>query len=134
MSKITKQAWIQQAIKLATENEQKHHGLPFGAIIVKDGKVIGSGVNEVLATNDPTKHAEIQAVREACRTMNTLNLEGCEIYASTEPCPMCLSTIYNTRITTVYYANPTNASQDYVYHQLSLPRDERDIPMIHLKV
>lgn len=130
---MTKQEWMKKAIELASENERNHHGPPFGAIVVKDGEVIGTGVNEVLATNDPTNHAEIQAVREACKTLNTTNLEGCEIYASTEPCPMCLSAIYLTRINTVYFSNPSNPSQDYVYNQLSLSHDKRDIQMVQLK-
>lgn len=130
---MTKQEWMKQAIELASENERNHHGSPFGAIVVKDGEVIGRGVNEVLATNDPTNHAEIQAVREACKTLNTTNLDGCEIYASTEPCPMCLSAIYLTKINTVYFSNPSNPSQDYVYNQLSLSHDKRDIQMVQLK-
>ncbi|WP_025784621.1 nucleoside deaminase [Sporosarcina sp. D27] len=130
---MTKHEWMQQAIKLASENERKHHGPPFGAIVVKDGKMIGRGVNDVLATNDPITHAEIQSVREACKTLNTTNLEGCEIYTSTEPCPMCLSAIYYTGINTVYFSDPSNSSQDYVYNQLSLSHEERDIQMIQLK-
>lgn len=130
---MTKQEWMNEAIKLANENEQKHQGAPFGAVVVKDGKIIGTGVNEVAATNDPTTHAEIQAVRKACQTLKTTNLEGCEIYASTEPCPMCLSTIYYTQINTVYFSNPSNPNQDYVYNQLSLSHDERDIQMVQIK-
>lgn len=130
---MTKQEWMKEAIKLANENKQKNQGAPFGAVVVKDGKIIGTGVNKVLATNDPTNHAEIQAVREACQTLNTTNLEGCEIYASTEPCPMCLSAIYFTKINTVFFSNPSNPSQDYVYNQLSLSHEERDIQMVQLK-
>ncbi|GAA0339377.1 nucleoside deaminase [Oceanobacillus oncorhynchi subsp. oncorhynchi] len=130
---MSKREWMKQAVTLANENEQKHQGAPFGAVVVKDGKVVGAGVNEVTATNDPTTHAEIQAVRKACQTLNTTNLKGCEIYASTEPCPMCLSTIYYTQIDTVYFSNPSNPDQDYIYNQLSLSHDERDIHMIHLK-
>lgn len=130
---MTKQEWMKEAIKLANKNKQKNQGAPFGAVVVKDGKIIGTGVNKVLATNDPTNHAEIQAVREACQTLNTTNLEGCEIYASTEPCPMCLSAIYFTKINSVYFSNPSNPSQDYVYNQLSLSHEERDIQMVQLK-
>lgn len=130
---MAKQEWMRKAKKLANENEKKHQGAPFGAVVVKDGIIIGTGVNEVLTTNDPTTHAEIQAVREACQTLKTINLEGCEIYASTEPCPMCLSAIYYSQIKTVYFSNPSNPSQDYVYNQLSLSHDKRDIQMVQLK-
>lgn len=84
--------FMKKAIQLADENERHNHGAPFGAIVVKEGKIVGTGVNEVLATNDPTTHAEIQAIRQACQKLNTTNLSNCEIYASTETCPMCLST------------------------------------------
>lgn len=130
---MPKLEWMKKAIELANENKEKYQGAPFGAVVVKGGKVIGTGVNEVLSTNDPTTHAEIQAVREACQTLNTINLEGCKIYASTEPCPMCLSAIYYTKIDIVYFSNPSNPSQDYVYNQLSLPYDERDIQMVRTK-
>lgn len=127
---MTKQKWMKHAIKLAHENERMHQGAPFGAIVVKDDEIIGTGVNEVSATNDPTTHAEIQAIREACKTLNTIDLAGCELYASTEPCPMCLSAIYYTQIKTVYFSNPSNPTQDYVYNQLSLSRDKREVQLI----
>ncbi|GGP10812.1 nucleoside deaminase [Oceanobacillus neutriphilus] len=130
---MIKKEWMKKAIILANENEQKHQGAPFGAVVVKSGKVIGTGVNQVSVINDPTAHAEIQAIREACQTLNTTNLKDCEIYTSTEPCPMCLSAIYYTQIDTVYFSNLSNPSQDYVYNQLSLPHDERDIHMVRLK-
>lgn len=131
---MSTQKWMKKAIELAIENEQKHNGAPFGAVVVKDGKIIGTGVNEVSGTNDPTTHAEIQAVRAACQTLNTTNLEGCEIYASTEPCPMCLSAIYYTKINTVYFSNPSNPAQDYVYNQLSLSHEKRAIRMVQLEL
>lgn len=130
---MAKIEWMKKAIELAKENKEKHQSAPFGAVVVKDGKIIGTGVNEVSATNDPTTHAEIQAVRKACQTLNTTNLEGCEIYASTEPCPMCLSAIYYTKIDTVYFSNPSNLGQDYVYNQLSLPHDERDVHIVRIE-
>lgn len=131
---MSKQVWMKQAIMLAKENEQEHKGAPFGAVVVKDGEVIGRGVNEVSATNDPTTHAEIQAVRQACQRLNTTNLEGCEMFASTEPCSMCLSAIYFTGMSAVYFFDPSNPSQDYVYNQLSLSREERVIPMVQVHV
>ena len=86
-------SFMQQAIELAYENTRKNQGKPFGAVIVKDGVVIGTGVNDVLATHDVTAHAEMQAIREACKTLDSASLEGCEVYASGQPCPMCLAAI-----------------------------------------
>lgn len=126
--------FMKQALELAKENERTKHGAPFGAIVVKNGQIIGSGVNEVAITNDLTNHAEIQAIRQACHALKTTNLEGCEMYASTEPCPMCLSAIYYSKISTVYYFNASNPSQDYIYHELSLPHQERTIQMVHLAI
>lgn len=131
---MLKQEFMKKAIDLANDNKQHNNGAPFGAVVVKDGKILGTGVNEVLATNDPTTHAEIQAIREACQQLNTTNLSDCEIYASTEPCPMCLSAIYYTQIKTVYFSNASNASQDYVYNQLSLPHKDRALQMVQLEL
>lgn len=125
--------FMRKALDLANENALSGHGAPFGALVVKNGQIIGSGVNEVAKTNDLTNHAEIQAIRQACHTLQTTNLEGCEMYASTEPCPMCLSAIYYAKLTTVYYFHASNTSQDYVYHQLSLPHIGRDIQMVQLE-
>lgn len=131
---MLKQEFMKKAIDLANDNKLHNNGAPFGAVVVKDGKILGTGVNEVLATNDPTTHAEIQAIREACQQLNTTNLSDCEIYASTEPCPMCLSAIYYTQIKTVYFSNASNASQDYVYNQLSLPHKDRALQMVQLEL
>lgn len=131
---MIQQDFMRKAIDLATENERSANGAPFGAVVVKEGQIIGTGVNEVWATNVPTAHAEIQAILEACRNLNTTNLSDCEIYASTEPCPMCLSAVYYTQIKTVYFSNASNFSQDYVYNQLSLPHEERAIKMVQLKL
>ncbi|WP_155590255.1 nucleoside deaminase [Lysinibacillus cavernae] len=130
---MNQQNFMKKALDLAQKNKRTKHGAPFGAIVVKDGQVIGSGVNEVAVTNDLTNHAEIQAIRQASHALKTTNLEGCEIYASTEPCSMCLSAIYFSKIKTVYYLNASNPSQDYVYHQLALPHKERAIQMVHLE-
>lgn len=129
---MKQQDFMKKAIELAAENALHNHGAPFGAVVVKEGEIVGSGVNEVSATHDPTTHAEIQAIREACKNLNTTDLSDCEIYASTEPCPMCLSAIYYTKIKTVYFSNASNPSQDYVYNQLSLPREKRAIRMVQL--
>jgi len=125
--------FMRKALDLANENAISQHGAPFGALVVKNGQIIGSGVNEVAITNDLTNHAEIQAIRQACHTLQTTSLEGCEMYASTEPCSMCLSAIYYSKISTVYYFHASNPSQDYVYHQLSLPHQDRAIQMVQLE-
>lgn len=93
-----------KAIKLAKTNVANHCGGPFGAVVVKDGKIIGTGTNSVTSDNDPTAHAEIKAIRNACEKIESFKLDGCEIYASCEPCPMCLSAIYWARIEKIYYA------------------------------
>lgn len=129
---LLKEKWLQEAIKLAQDNETSKNGSPFGAVVVKDGVIVGRGVNQVKRTHDPSQHAELQAVIHACQSLQTTDLTGCEIYASTEPCPMCLSAIYFTKIDAVYFAEISTESQDYVYHQLSLPRQERDIHMEQL--
>lgn len=120
--------WLREATQLAIQNPREI-GASFGAVIVKDGQIIGKGVNEVRSTNDPTKHAEIEAVRVACQYLGTTDLSGCELYASTHPCAMCLSAIYLASIDTVYYVNPSNDHQDFVYEQLSLPHEEKTIVM-----
>ena len=88
------QEFMRQAIRLSTEKMRAGQGGPFGAVVVRDGRVVGKGWNEVTSANDPTAHAEIMAIRDACRNLKTFHLEDCEIYASCEPCPMCLSAIY----------------------------------------
>src|SRR4051794_20460158 len=93
-----------EAIRLSESNVTGHHGGPFGAMVVKDGRIIGRGVNEVTATNDPTAHAEVMAIREACRVLGTFQLAGCELYVSCEPCPMCLAASYWARIDRLYFA------------------------------
>lgn len=97
--------YMKMADKLAKQNIITNDGGPFGAVIVKDGKVVGSGNNHVIANNDPTAHAEIMAIRNACQTLNTFDLSGCELYTSCYPCPMCLSAIIWANIKTVYYGN-----------------------------
>ncbi|AZV42627.1 nucleoside deaminase [Peribacillus asahii] len=130
--------FMQQAIELAYENTKKKKGKPFGALIVKDGKIIAKGVNDVLETHDPTAHAELQAIREACRILGTSNLSDCELYASGEPCPMCLSAIYWANLKHVYYAYTAEEEEEaglgtkYVYDQIALPKEERDIKLKNL--
>lgn len=123
-----------EAIRLADENIQAQGG-PFGAVIVKEGKVIARGVNRVTATNDPTAHAEVQAIREACRVLGDFKLEGCELYSSCEPCPMCLSAIYWARIEKVFFAGTReDAAQagfddDFLYQELQKSIETRRLPM-----
>ena len=97
--------FMDEAISESAKNLETGHGGPFGAVVVKDGVIVGRGHNEVLKNNDPTCHGEIQAIRDACRSLGTYDLSGCELYTSAEPCPMCLSAIIWANIKTVYYGN-----------------------------
>lgn len=127
--------YISKAIELATENAGSGKGGPFGALIVKNGRVIGKGVNRVTSTKDPTAHAEIVAIRDACRQTNDFRLEGATIYASCEPCPMCLAAIYWARIKRIYFAaQNTDAAKagfddSYIYKEIPLPLEKRSIPI-----
>lgn len=134
----TPDAFMARAIALSLENVQQRAGGPFAAVVVKDGKIVAEGANEVTATNDPTAHAEVVAIRAACRKLNSFDLQGCEIYSSCEPCPMCLGAIYWARPERVYYANSAadaaRAGFDdvFIYQEISRPHSERQIPMIQL--
>ena len=133
-----KHQFMQKAIALSQESVRLGKGGPFGAIIVKEGKIIAQGQNQVTSTNDPTAHAEIVAIREACRILETFQLQGCELYTSCEPCPMCLGAIYWARLHKVYYANTkVDAAQigfddQFIYEELQLPLAQRHLPMIQL--
>ena len=113
-------------------------GGPFGCVIVKDGKIIGEGANQVTSSNDPTAHAEVVAIREACRTLGTFSLAGCEIYASCEPCPMCLASIYWARLDKAYFANNREDAAEigfddsFLYDEVAKPIDQRSLSLIHL--
>ena len=132
---MTDSHFMEKAIELALNNVLTKQGGPFGAVVVKDGKVIGIGRNEVTGTNDPTAHAEVQAIRDACRNLNDFQLNDCEIYTSCEPCPMCIGAIYWARPKAVYYAcTKQDAAKigfddQFIYDQLSLPIEYRKIPM-----
>ncbi len=127
-----------RAIQLSLENVASGLGGPFGAVIVKDGAVIAEGANRVTLTNDPTAHAEMLAIRAACAKLGTFDLQGYEIYASCEPCPMCLGAIYWARLSRVYFAavdaDAAKAGFDdsWIYGELSLPIGQRKIPMIQM--
>ncbi len=128
---------MQRAIELSIESINSGGG-PFGSVIVKDNKIISEGMNRVTVNNDPTAHGEIVAIRLATKSLNNFNLKGCELYSSTEPCPMCLSAIYWARIDKVYYANTRNDAQkinfddSLIYSELIKKIDQRKIPMIQV--
>lgn len=125
--------YMEEAIKLALENVDVTNGGPFGAVVVKDGEIIGRGTNLVTANNDPTAHAEIIAIREACKNLGIFDLKDCDIYTSCEPCPMCLGSIYWANIDRLFYAATkddaakANFSDAHIYKELSLPKDQRQI-------
>ena len=129
--------YMKKAIELSQKNIQSGGG-PFGAVIVKDGKIIGEGWNKVTANNDPTAHAEVEAIREACKNLSDFDLSGAEIYTSCEPCPMCLSAIYWARLSKIYYANTKKDAasiqfdDDFIYTEISKPMSERKISMTQL--
>jgi tRNA(Arg) A34 adenosine deaminase TadA len=126
--------FMRQAIELATENVTLGRGGPFGAVIVRDGLVIATGVNQVTATNDPTAHAEVTAIRNACRALEDFALPGCTIYTSCEPCPMCLAAIYWSRMDRIFYsgtaADAAAAGFDdaFLYEEMRKSIGERTVP------
>ncbi|GJQ21384.1 MAG: guanine deaminase [Bacteroidia bacterium] len=132
------ETFMAEAVDLARRNIRERKGGPFGAVIVRNGRIVARGTNLVSSTNDPTAHAEITAIREACRTLRTFHLSDCEIYTSCEPCPMCLGAIYWARLKAVYFANTrTDAAaigfdDDAMYREVSRPVSTRTIPMVHL--
>lgn len=130
--------FMRMAIDLAENNVTQGQGGPFGAVIVKDGMVVARSANRVVPTNDPTAHAEVSAIRLACQELGTFSLEGCVIYTSCEPCPMCLGAIYWARIDHIYYAN-TKADaaaigfdDQFIYEELDLPMENRKLPVLQL--
>jgi tRNA(Arg) A34 adenosine deaminase TadA len=129
---------MRRAIDLSLENVRSNNGGPFGAVIVKDGQIVAEGTNQVLASNDPSAHAEVVAIREACRKLNTFQLTGCEIYTSCEPCPMCMGLIYWSRPERVYYANTAadaasiGFDDDFIYHELARDPQTRSLKMVQM--
>ena len=130
--------FMTEAIRLAVNNVKENSGGPFGAVVVKDGRIIARGYNQVTANNDPTAHAEVVAIREACKVLGSFQLEGCEIYTSCEPCPMCLGAIYWARPASVYYAcTKKDAAEigfddDFIYAEIEKPLDKRSLRFIPL--
>ena len=130
--------YLLEAIKLSTISLEKAEGGPFGCVIVKDGEIVGRGYNRVIANHDPTAHAEVQAIRDACNNLKTHQLDGCVLYTSCEPCPMCLGAIYWARPDAVYYANTRHDAAGigfddaFIYDQINRPDSERTIPTQHI--
>jgi tRNA(Arg) A34 adenosine deaminase TadA len=133
-----KEQFMRAAIQLSLTKMRDNYGGPFGAVVVRKGKVVGRGWNQVTSTNDPTAHAEVAAIRDACRRLKTFQLDDCELYTSCEPCPMCLSAIYWARLKRVYYANTRKDAakidfdDDLIYREVAKPIARRLIPMKQL--
>jgi tRNA(Arg) A34 adenosine deaminase TadA len=127
--------FMREAIRISIAKMRANCGGPFGAVVVCGGKIVGRGWNQVTSTNDPTAHAEVTAIRDACRRLKTFQLEDCELYTSCEPCPMCLSAIYWSRLKKVFYGNTRQDAAKIefddamIYHEVSLPIRKRKIPM-----
>ena len=130
-------SFLTKAIELAVASVDQGGG-PFGAVVVKDGLIIASGTNQVTRTNDPTAHAEVVAIREACRVLGDFQLLGCDLYTSCEPCPMCLGAIFWARPSHVYFAATHDDAaaagfdDSFIYEQIRVPHAERTIPMIQV--
>jgi guanine deaminase len=129
----TEKEFMQEAIQLSVKNVVEGKGGPFGAVVVKNGKIIARGVNQVTTTNDPTAHAEVMAIREACKVLNTFQLTDCDIYTSCEPCPMCLGAIYWARPDRLFYANSKedaakiNFDDQFIYEEIAKPIAQRKL-------
>jgi guanine deaminase len=133
-----KKAFMREAIRLSINMMRRGQGGPFGAVVVKGNRIVGRGCNQVTSANDPTAHAEVVAIREACRRLKTFSLEGCELYTSCEPCPMCLAAIYWARLRRVYYGNTRKDAakiafdDDFLYREVGLPIGKRSMEMRQL--
>ncbi|HTA69769.1 MAG TPA: nucleoside deaminase [Bryobacteraceae bacterium] len=129
---------MERAIQLSLENVRAGLGGPFAALVVRDGKILGTGTNQVTTAQDPTAHAEIVAIRGACQAIHDFQLSGCELYTTCEPCPMCMGAIYWARLGKVYFANTREDAarigfdDSFIYDQLALPVESRKIPMIQI--
>jgi guanine deaminase len=129
---------MREAIGLSLSKMRRNHGGPFGAVVVRNGRIVGRGWNRVTSTNDPTAHAEISAIRDACKKMKTFQLADCELYTSCEPCPMCLAAIYWARLKNVYFANTRRDAakiafdDELIYREVAAPISRRKIPMKQL--
>jgi guanine deaminase len=130
--------FMARAIQLSLDNVLSGQGGPFAALVVKDDRIVAEGVNRVTATNDPTAHAEVVAIREACAKLGDFELKTCDLYTSCEPCPMCLGAIYWARVARVYFGNLASDAakvgfdDSVIYREFAKPRSERAIPMIEM--
>ena len=135
---MTHEYFMEKAVELSLENMRAGKGGPFGAIIVRQGKIVGTGANHVTSDNDPTAHAEVVAIRDACKNLGTFQLDDCEIYTSCEPCPMCLAAIYWARPKAIYYDNTRKDAadigfdDDFLYEELKKNLEERSLPIHQL--
>jgi guanine deaminase len=133
-----KSTFMREAISISIQKMRRGLGGPFGAVVVRHGKIVGRGWNQVTSSNDPTAHAEVVAIRDACRRLKTFQLDNCELYTSCEPCPMCLSAMYWARLKSVYYGNTRKDAaaiefdDDFIYTEVALPIERRKLPMKQL--
>jgi len=133
-----KKQFMEEAIRLSIEMMRCGKGGPFGAVVVKRNKIVGRGCNQVTSENDPTAHAEIAAIRDACKRLKTFQLDDCDLYTSCEPCPMCLSAMYWARIRSVFYGNTRKDAariafdDDFIYREVALPIRKRKLIMKQL--
>ena len=133
-----KNKFMREAIRLSLTKMRGNHGGPFGAVVVRRGKIVGRGWNQVTSTNDPTAHAEVSAIRDACRQLKNFQLDDCELYTSCEPCPMCLAAIYWARCRRIYYGSTRqdaariDFADDFIYREIARPIARRTIPMKQL--
>ncbi len=132
------QKYLKATVELAKKHMQDGQGGPFGAIVVQNDAIVGSGFNSVTSRNDPTAHAEVQAIRDACQKLSTFQLDDCEIFSSCEPCPMCLGAIYWARPKALYFAASRRDAalagfdDDFIYQEIALPIEKRSIPTFHV--
>jgi guanine deaminase len=135
---MSQDEFMRRAVKLSLDKMRANSGGPFGAIVVRDGEVIAEGWNQVTSTNDPTAHAEVVAIRRACAALGSFNLSDCEIYASCEPCPMCLGAIYWARLRRIYFANTRSEAaaigfdDDFIYREIEMAPQARSIPGVKI--
>ena len=126
---------MRRAIDLSRRNMQSGVGGPFGAVVVRNGSIVGEGSNTVTSSNDPTAHAEVEAIRDACRRLGTFSLNDCELYTSCEPCPMCLAATYWARIRAIYFGNTradaaaAQFDDELLYHEMGTPHEKRLVPI-----
>jgi len=138
MDSAASEAFMRRAVALAREGMEKGRGGPFGAVVVHTGRIVGEGCNCVTSTCDPTAHAEVVAIRAACAALGRFDLRGCDVYASCEPCPMCLAALYWARVDRVLYAcDRTDAARagfddEAIYRELGLPLEARTLPLVHV--